>query len=190
MAFLIKKQSFKKLTVILRVTGKLLLKSKDMIVSSSSSSSRIRVGLCSYWVCVTRAHKQSDRVKVQRDGWYIQLKVMYNIYIVRLPCRLSVLWWRPGDGIQPDLKVLQGTSIYNWRWYSVPFPDASREEGILVCVFLGSDLSDLMVSSCSGVPCCVIFGWFNGNQLMVDLVAHYKGLFPSSLLEGFPLKTV
>ena len=29
MAFLIKKQSFKKLTVILRVTGKLLLKSKD-----------------------------------------------------------------------------------------------------------------------------------------------------------------
>jgi hypothetical protein len=44
-----------------------------------------------------------------------------------------------------------------------------------------------MVSSCSGVPCCVIVGWFNGNQLMVDLVAHYKGLFPSSLLEGFPL---
>ena len=30
MAFLIKKQSFKKMTVILRVTGKLLLKSKDM----------------------------------------------------------------------------------------------------------------------------------------------------------------
>jgi hypothetical protein len=30
MAFLIKKQSFKKLTVILRVTGKLLLKSKDI----------------------------------------------------------------------------------------------------------------------------------------------------------------
>jgi hypothetical protein len=29
MAFLIKKQSFKKMTVILRVTGKLLLKSKD-----------------------------------------------------------------------------------------------------------------------------------------------------------------
>jgi hypothetical protein len=29
MSFLIKKQSFKKLTVILRVTGKLLLKSKD-----------------------------------------------------------------------------------------------------------------------------------------------------------------
>ena len=47
-----------------------------------------------------------------------------------------------------------------------------------------------LVSSCSGVPCCVIVGWFNGNQLMVDLVAHYKGLFPSSLLEGFPLKTV
>jgi hypothetical protein len=36
----------------------------------------------------------------------------------------------------------------------------------------------------------IIVGWFNGNQLMVDLVAHYKGLFPSSLLEGFPLKTV
>jgi hypothetical protein len=31
-----------------------------------------------------------------------------------------------------------------------------------------------MVSSCSGVPCCVIGGWFNGNQLMVDLVAHNK----------------
>jgi len=30
MTFLIKKQSFKKLTVILRVTGKLLLKSKHM----------------------------------------------------------------------------------------------------------------------------------------------------------------
>jgi hypothetical protein len=28
------------------------------------------------------------------------------------------------------------------------------------------------------------------QQQMVDLVAHYKGLFPSSLLEGFPLKTV
>ena len=33
MAFLIKKQSFKKLTVILRVTGKLLLKSKDMCLN-------------------------------------------------------------------------------------------------------------------------------------------------------------
>jgi hypothetical protein len=32
-AFLIKKQSFKKLTVILRVTGKLLLKSKDMCLN-------------------------------------------------------------------------------------------------------------------------------------------------------------
>jgi hypothetical protein len=31
-----------------------------------------------------------------------------------------------------------------------------------------------MVSSCSGAPCCVIVGWFNGNQLMVDLVAHNK----------------
>ena len=31
-----------------------------------------------------------------------------------------------------------------------------------------------LVSSCSGVPCCVIVGWFNGNQLMVDLVAHNK----------------
>jgi hypothetical protein len=58
----------------------------------------------------------------------------------------------------------------------------SREEGMLVCVLLGSDLSESMVSSCSGVPCCVIVGWFNGNQLMVDLVAHYKGLFPSPLL--------
>jgi hypothetical protein len=29
-----------------------------------------------------------------------------KMYIVRLPCRLSVLWWKPGDGIQPDLKVL------------------------------------------------------------------------------------
>jgi hypothetical protein len=61
---------------------------------------------------------------------------------------------------------------------------------MLVCVLLGSDLSESMVSSCSGVPCCVIVGWFNDNQLMVDLVAHYKGLFPSSLLEGFPLKTI
>ena len=61
---------------------------------------------------------------------------------------------------------------------------------MLVCVLLGSDLSGSMVSSCSGVPYCVIVGWFNGNQLMVDLVAHYKGLFPPSLLEGFPLKTV
>jgi hypothetical protein len=60
----------------------------------------------------------------------------------------------------------------------------------LVCVLLGSDLSESMVSSCSGVPCGVIVGWFNGNQLMADLVAHYKGLFPLSLLEGFPLKTV
>ena len=60
---------------------------------------------------------------------------------------------------------------------------------MLVCVLLGSDLSESMVSSCSGVLCCVIVGWFDGNQLMVDLVAHYKGLFPSSLLEGFPLKT-
>ena len=33
MAFLIKKQSFKKLTVILRVTFKLLLKSKDMCLN-------------------------------------------------------------------------------------------------------------------------------------------------------------
>ena len=33
MAFLIKKQSFQKLTVILRVTGKLLLKSKDMCLN-------------------------------------------------------------------------------------------------------------------------------------------------------------
>lgn len=33
MAFLIKKQSFKKLTVILRVTSKLLLKSKDMCLN-------------------------------------------------------------------------------------------------------------------------------------------------------------
>ena len=49
---------------------------------------------------------------------------------------------------------------------------------MLVCVLLGSDLSESMVSSCSGVPCCVIVGWFNGNQLMVDLVAHYKGLIP------------
>ena len=99
---------------------------------------------------------------------------MYNIYIVRLPCRLFVLWWKPGDEIQPDLKVLYGTSIYNWRWYLVPFPDGFREEGMLVCVLLGSDLSESMVSSCSGVPCCVIGGWFNGNQLMVDLVAHNK----------------
>jgi hypothetical protein len=37
--------------------------------------------------------------------------------------------------------------------------------------------SESIVSSCSGVPCCVIVGWFSGNQLMVDLVAHYKGLF-------------
>jgi hypothetical protein len=62
--------------------------------------------------------------------------------------------------------------------------------GKKVCVLLGSDLSESMVSSCSGVPCGVIVGWFNGNQLMADLVAHYKGLFPLSLLEGFPLKTV
>ena len=62
--------------------------------------------------------------------------------------------------------------------------------GKKVCVLLGSDLSEFMVSSCSGVPCCVIVGWFNGSQLMVDLVAHYKGLLLSSLLEGFPLKTV
>jgi hypothetical protein len=27
----------------------------------------------------------------KKDGWYIQIKIMYNIYIVRLPCRLSVL---------------------------------------------------------------------------------------------------
>ena len=33
MTFLIKKQSFKKLAVILRVTGKLLLKSKDMCLN-------------------------------------------------------------------------------------------------------------------------------------------------------------
>jgi hypothetical protein len=33
MAFLIKKQSFQKLTVILRVTGKLLLKSIDMCLN-------------------------------------------------------------------------------------------------------------------------------------------------------------
>ena len=33
MAFLIEKQSFKKLTVILRVTDKLLLKSKDMCLN-------------------------------------------------------------------------------------------------------------------------------------------------------------
>jgi hypothetical protein len=50
---------------------------------------------------------------------------------------------------------------------------------MLVCVLLGSDLSESMVSSCSGVPCCVIDGWFNGNQLMVDFVAHCKGLFRS-----------
>jgi hypothetical protein len=41
-----------------------------------------------------------------------------------------------------------------------------------------------MVSSCSGVPCCVIDGWFNGNQLMVDFVAHCKGLFPSSFVDS------
>jgi hypothetical protein len=40
----------------------------------------------------------------------------------------------------------------------VPFPDGSREEGMLVCVLLGSDLSESMVSSCSGIPCCVIVG--------------------------------
>ena len=62
--------------------------------------------------------------------------------------------------------------------------------GKKVCVLLGSDLSESMVSSCSGIPCCVIVGWFNGNQLMVDLVAHYKGLLLSSLLEGILLKTV
>jgi hypothetical protein len=28
--------------------------------------------------------------------------------------------------------------VYNWRWYLVPFPDGSREEGMLVCVLLGS----------------------------------------------------
>ena len=33
MAFFIKKQSFKKLTVILRVTGKLLFKSKDVCLN-------------------------------------------------------------------------------------------------------------------------------------------------------------
>jgi hypothetical protein len=33
MAFLIKKQSIKKLTVILRVTGKLLVKGKDMCLN-------------------------------------------------------------------------------------------------------------------------------------------------------------
>jgi hypothetical protein len=48
-----------------------------------------------------------------------------------------------------------------------------------LCFLLGSDLTESMVSSCSGVHCSVIVGWFNGNQLMVDLVAHYKGLFPS-----------
>ena len=33
---------------------------------TASSSSRIRVGLCSYWMCVTRAHKQLDRVPLQK----------------------------------------------------------------------------------------------------------------------------
>jgi hypothetical protein len=61
---------------------------------------------------------------------------------------------------------------------------------MLVYVLLGSDLSDSMVSSCSEVPCCAMVGWFNGKQQMADLVAHYKGLFPSALLEGFSLKTV
>ena len=61
---------------------------------------------------------------------------------------------------------------------------------MLVCFLLGYDLTESMVSSCSGVHCSVIVGWFNGNQLMVGLVAHYKGLFPSSLLEGFLLKIV
>jgi hypothetical protein len=55
---------------------------------------------------------------------------------------------------------------------------------------IGKASKTLGFSSCSGVLCCVIVGGFNGNQLMVDLVEHYKGLFPSSLLEGFPLKTV
>jgi hypothetical protein len=35
---------------------------------------------------------------------------------------------------------------------------------MLVCVLLGSDLSESMVSPCSGVPCCVIVGWFNGKS--------------------------
>jgi hypothetical protein len=41
-----------------------------------------------------------------------------------------------------------------------------------------------MVFSCSGVPCCVIVGWSNGNQLMVDLVAHYLQGFVSIVFAG------
>ena len=46
MAFLIKKQSFKKLTVILRVTGKLLLKSKDMCLNEIFELTILMLTLC------------------------------------------------------------------------------------------------------------------------------------------------
>jgi hypothetical protein len=61
----------------------------------------------------------------------------------------------------------KGQKLFYDLQQTIPFPDGSREEGMLECVLLGSDLSESMVSSCSGVPCCVIVGWFNGNQLMV-----------------------
>ena len=46
MAFLIKKQSFKKLTVILRVTGKLLFKSKDMCLNEIFELTILMLNFC------------------------------------------------------------------------------------------------------------------------------------------------
>jgi hypothetical protein len=107
---------------------------------------------------------------------------MYNINIVYLCCD-------EGQGMEFNLTLKSSrepaSTTVNGTWFH-----SLMDLGKKVCVLLGSDLSESMVSSCSGVPCCVIVGWFNGNQLMVDLVAHYKGLLPSSLLEEFPLKTV
>ena len=46
MAFFIKKQSFKKFTVILRVIGKLLLKSKDICLNEIFESTILMLTFC------------------------------------------------------------------------------------------------------------------------------------------------
>jgi hypothetical protein len=121
----------------------------------------------------------SERCYRTRRGWTDELR--YAIISPYFDGRIKM------NGPYPEITNISSLAkLFFKTFISLKHLSDYRTVGLSDCRIIAT----APVSSSSGVPCCVIVGWFKGNQLMVDLVAHYKGLFPSSLLEGFPLKAV